>query len=113
MLRRVLCGGVIVKMTGRDCVRPIRADLDVRGSAGYSPQLERLSPLTPLYGVPGRRGSFHSIEIEMKFGIHVLSAQTLQLIDHRLSTVVVTNLKIGIFEEVQGMHFMVQEMQVH
>src|SRR5882724_3145301 len=113
MFQRVLCGGAIVEMTGSHRASPIGDQLNVGRSLSKGLQFERVLPLPSFEGVSSRATNQLSLEVVSILGISVGFISGGESIDLHLRPSVIANLKIGIFEEVQGMHFVVQDVQVH
>src|SRR3989442_16000047 len=113
MFQRVLCGGAIVEMTGSHRASPIGDQLNVGRSLSKGLQVERVLPLPAFERVGSRATNQLSLEVVSILGIRVGFLSGGARIDLHLRPSVITNLKRGIFEEVQGMHFVMQDVQVN
>src|SRR5438132_7232661 len=108
MLQSVLCGGTIVEVTGSHRASPIGDQLNVGRSVGKRLQVDRVLPLPAFDGVGSRATNQLGLEIVLKLGIGIGFVGGSKSIDLGLCTGVVANLEVGIFEEVHGMHFVMQ-----
>ncbi len=101
MRHRVLGSGNVMKMTCCNGVRPISDNLNVRRGVGRRLQTERFLPLAAFQGVNSWRHGLANLEVIQEFGIGGGVWISSYGVCYRLGICIVTDLKIGVFEEVQ------------